>query len=83
MTWIETIDEDEAQGPLQDHYQAYMKKSGSPRMPNILKAFSLSPDASQTHYNYYNAIAFGKGPLRRYQREMIATLVSRINSCHY
>jgi hypothetical protein len=32
---------------------------------------------------FYAALMFGEGPLMRAQREMLATVVSRINVCHY
>jgi len=83
MAWIETIKENEATGKLKEAYDTYMKKAGSNEMPSILKIFSLSPDAYGPHVDYYQQIAYGKGPLRRYQREMIAVHVSGINHCHY
>ena len=35
------------------------------------------------HYALYKELMFGKGPLSRIQREMIAVTVSAINECHY
>ncbi len=83
MTWIETIGRDDATGALKEAYEQYLQKTGAEEMPEILKTFSLSPGAYGPHYDYYQQIAFGKGPLKRYQREMIATHVSNINECHY
>ena len=83
MSWIETIDEDDAREELADIYAAYLKKNGQEKMPSILKVHSLSPKSLEHHIDYYRLLSYGKSPLRRYQREMIATRVSLINRCHY
>ncbi len=83
MSWIETIDESRAEGPLKQSYEAYLERNNMDVVANILKLFSLSPESFDRHYDFYRQLQFGKGPLRRYQREMIATAVSQINQCHY
>jgi alkylhydroperoxidase family enzyme len=35
------------------------------------------------HAGLFRAIMYGPSPLSRYQREMIAVVVSAINKCHY
>lgn len=83
MPWIRQIDEAQADGALREAYDQYTKATGQPKVANILKAHSLSPESFRRHYDFYRHIAFGKGPLRRYQREMIATYVSKLNGCEY
>ena len=83
MAWIETIDEDAATGDLRQSYAFYMKSAKADRVANILKVHGLSPDSFRHHLDYYRHLAFGEGPLRRYQREMIATYVSKLNGCEY
>lgn len=48
-----------------------------------LQAQSLDPDALALHYALYRRIMFGDSPLSRTEREMIAVVVSRTNSCEY
>jgi len=83
MTWIETVPEDVAEGEIAALYDDYKRSGKFDRVAEILKAFSLSPDAFAAHIAFYRQLAYGKGPLRRYQREMIAACVSRVNECHY
>lgn len=44
---------------------------------------SLNPDALETHLDMYMSIMFGKSPLKRATREMIAVVVSCANNCEY
>jgi uncharacterized peroxidase-related enzyme len=44
---------------------------------------SLHPEGLAAHMNLYKAIMFGRSPLKRYQREMIAVVVSAANKCAY
>ncbi len=83
MAWIHTIDEREAQDDLKTLYEDYRQSSGLPAVANVLKLFSLSPASFEKHLAYYRQIAYGRGPLRRYQREMIAAYVSQANGCFY
>jgi alkylhydroperoxidase family enzyme len=75
---IEVIQEEEAEGKLKEIYD----RLGN-RVANILKVHSLFPGSLEAHLQYYKTIMFGKSPLTRAQREMIATTVSSVNECHY
>lgn len=82
VAWIATIDEEEASGQTAAAYdQAASRETG--RVPHILKVSSLSPRALLAHRTLYRTLMFGSSPLARYQREIIATVVSSINECHY
>ena len=35
------------------------------------------------HYELYRELMYGRGPLSRLQREMIAVVVSAANDCYY
>ena len=83
MAWIKTIDEQNAEGFLREAYDFYMDQSKCSSVANILKIHGLSPRSLKLHFTYYFHMLFGKGPLRRYQREMIGTYVSVLNRCHY
>ncbi len=81
MTWIDTIDEDEAEGLLKSIYESEMEEVGV--FGNIYKAVSLNPKALQWKILLYKQILRKDSPLSLAQREMIATVVSRVNDCHY
>ena len=81
MAWIDTINERDADGSLKDQY-AKLKDSRS-GVDNILKIHSLNPESLDAHVQLYKTIMYGKSPISRVDREMIAVLVSSINQCHY
>ena len=83
MAWIETVDEDHATGDTAAFYQKVMERAGTTTVPNVYKSQSLAPDALIAHDALYRTLMFGRSPLRRYQREMIAVHVSVRNACHY
>ena len=81
MAWIDTINEGDADGSLKDQYAKLKDSRGS--VDNILKIHSLNPESLDAHVRLYKTIMYGKSPIRRVNREMIAVLVSSINQCHY
>ena len=81
MAFIETIDIQDAKGIVKEEYEKGIKRSG--KVFNILKIMSRSPAALRESMQMYLAIMFGDSDLSRAQREMLATVVSRGNHCHY
>ena len=81
MAWIRTVPEGEATGPLKAVYDEAVKRAG--RIFNILKVMSLSPASLRASMGLYMAAMFHPSPLTRAQREMVATVVSATNHCHY
>ena len=81
MAFIETIDIQDAKGIVKEEYEKGIKRSG--KVFNILKIMSRSPAALRESMQMYLAIMFGDSDLSRAQREMLATVVSRVNHCHY
>ena len=81
MAYIDTIDIDDAEGIVKEEYRKGIKRSG--KVHNILKIMSRSPLALKESMRLYLAIMFGESDLSRSQREMLATVVSQINNCHY
>lgn len=81
MAWIKMITEDESQGKLRKFYDSHKNPDGT--VDNILKIHSLNPASLEGHYQFYRTLMYGKSPLKRYQREMIAVVVSAANQCHY
>ena len=81
MAWIAEIDEREAEGSLKDQYSKLKEPWGG--IDNILKIHSLNPESLAAHVQLYKTVMFGKSPIPRIDREMIALVVSSINQCHY
>ena len=81
MAYIDTIHPEDADGILKKEYDKGIKQSG--KVFNILKVMSKSPAALREAMRMYLTIMYGKSDLSRAQREMLATVVSQINQCHY
>ena len=81
MAWIRTIPESKATGIVKEEYDAGIKRAG--HLYNIIKLFSIKPESLKVFVNQYEIIMFGPSKLSRAQREMIATVVSQINTCRY
>lgn len=75
------IKEETADGEVKSLYETYRAPWGG--VDNILKIHSLLPHTFEPHVDLYRTFMFGKGPLPRRQREMIAAVVSKSNSCNY
>ena len=81
MAYIPVIQHEEAEGQLLDIYDDLVKKRG--KLAEVHKIQSLNPESITNHMDLYMTIMFGKSPLKRYQREMIAVVVSAANKCPY
>ena len=78
---LRLIAEDEAEGLLRDEYDAAVERAG--KVFNILKAMSLNPPVLRASMELYKAIMFGESGLSRRERELLATVTSAEQSCHY
>ena len=81
MSWIQEIDEADADDKLASKYAELVEKRG--KVSNILKVHSLNPDAMGNHLELYMTIMFGRSGLSRAEREAIAVVVSANNDCAY
>ena len=81
MAYIRLIDESEADGLLAEEYDAAVERAG--KVFNILKAMSLRPGVLRASMELYNEIMFGESGLSRRERELLATVTSAEQSCHY
>ncbi|MDE0484148.1 MAG: carboxymuconolactone decarboxylase family protein [Candidatus Poribacteria bacterium] len=82
MAWIQTVDEAEAVGIVKEEYDAAIGRAG--RLYNIVKLFSIRPKSMRAFVELYKVVMHDpESPLSRAQREMIATVVSKVNQCHY
>jgi alkylhydroperoxidase family enzyme len=61
----------------------YRRIAGRREPPHIYQACSLHPAAIAAHAQLYRTLMFGPSPLSRTQRELVATVVSKDNGCHY
>ena len=82
MAWIRTIREDEWDGELADLYPEVADRTQG-RVDNIMQIHSLNPRALAAHDALYRSAMRGTATLRKVERELIATVVSIINECHY
>ena len=82
MAWIQTVDEADATGIVKEEYDAAIARAGE--LYNIVKLFSVRPKSMRTFVELYLLVMFdADSPLTRMQREMIATVVSKVNECQY
>jgi len=80
MAWIKTVKDEEATGELKAIYEASKKLYGF--IPRIRRALSLNPTALRAYAQLSGAVYHG-GVLKPEEREMVATVVSAANRCHY
>ena len=81
MPYIDVIEHKDATGHLKEIYDDLVAKRG--KLAGVHKIQSLNPESIVGHMNLYMTIMFGRSPLKRYQREMIAVVVSAANKCSY
>jgi len=93
MTWIKTLrmDEDErVKKAIEDERKLYPAEYRTPapavdrgEAESITASHSLIPDALFHSFSAFGAMLSPDLPLKRHQHEMIATIVSITNRCHY
>ena len=81
MPWIHVKSTDEAEGRLKKEYELAQKRAG--RIWNIVSIMSQNPQALRASMDFYAVLMFGRSPLSRSQREMLAVVVSATNHCVY
>ena len=94
MTWIKTVPFEEADERLRRAMEAqrglYPEEYAVPVHPTpdgessgIVASHSLLPDVLYHAFATFGSLMSPELPLARRQHEMIATVVSAINRCHY
>ena len=81
MAWIRTIRPGEATGKLKEIYDAAEKRAG--RVFHIVSLQSLNPAVLEASIELYMKTMHGASSLTRAERELLATVTSRANQCHY
>lgn len=84
MARIAWIEDETATGEVFEIYSQWKREHpGRPRMPGIMKCFSLRPDFLRDVIAFSYRVQFADGHLDRRTKEMIATFVSGLNRCPY
>jgi alkylhydroperoxidase family enzyme len=81
MPYIHQVPVDQATGFLKKLFDSALERAG--RIWHIVHIMSLNPRAMDASMKFYGAIMFGRSPLSRVQREMLATVTSKANDCFY
>jgi uncharacterized peroxidase-related enzyme len=81
MAFIEVIQHEESEGELRKIYDDIIDSRG--KLAEVHKIQSLNPQSIMDHMNLYMTIMYGKSPLKRKVREMMAVVVSKANDCEY
>ena len=93
MTWIKTVpasEDDKLRHAIEAQREFYPAEYATPIHPtpdgdtsNIVASHSLIPDALYHAFATFGVLMSPDLPLTRRQHEMITTVVSVINRCHY
>jgi len=78
---IKIVEEQNAEGRVKAVYDQL--RSGMGKVPGVMKALSPWPEVLEMYANRVTVIMFSDTLLTRSVKEMIAALVSKINSCDY
>ncbi|HEY7311550.1 MAG TPA: hypothetical protein VH643_19460 [Gemmataceae bacterium] len=81
MAWIQTIAEEVASGKLHEVYGRVRERAGA--VGNIAKLQSLRPKTMEHGFNLYCQLMDDPTGISKRERVLIATVVSKVNGCHY
>jgi uncharacterized peroxidase-related enzyme len=81
MTYIKTIEPEDAEGTLKSVYGEFQSTYGA--VPLFLRAMSLRPDVAATFSGSYRHLLLEQHELDRITKELIIVYVSKLNSCSY
>lgn len=82
MAWIRTIREDEWDSELAELRVRVVDRDHD-RVDNVMQIHSLNPTGLAAHDALYRSAMASTATLRKVDRELIATVVSLLNDCHY
>lgn len=93
MTWIKTVSpesDDNVRRAMEAQRELYPVEYATPVHPTpdgassgIVESHSLLPEVLRHAFATFGALMSPDLPLARRQHEMIATMVSVVNRCHY
>jgi alkylhydroperoxidase family enzyme len=82
MPWVQTIPPEAATGRLRELYERARARAGG-QVPNITRLQSLRPETLRLGFAIYCQLMDDPTGLTRRERVLIATVVSKVNGCHY
>jgi alkylhydroperoxidase family enzyme len=82
VTRIPIVQESQATGKTKQLYDEIRAFFGFPAVPDVMKLVGTRPDLLRVMFEGYKAM-FSGGHLPPQVKEMVATVVSRTNSCAY
>ncbi|HKV25386.1 MAG TPA: hypothetical protein VJN93_12405 [Candidatus Acidoferrum sp.] len=93
MTWIQTVrmdDDENVKKAIEEERKYYPAEYATPVAAvfagvdqSIVGSHSLFPEVLRHAFSTFGALMAPELPLKRHQHEMIATMVSVTNRCHY
>jgi alkylhydroperoxidase family enzyme len=81
MAWVPTVPEDQATGEVAELYRRAHERAG--KVPKIAQLQSLRPASAVRGFDLYCQLMDAPTGLTRRERVLIATVVSKVNGCHY
>lgn len=81
MAFIKQIPVDQAEGELQQVYDAATRRAGG--IANIIRVMSRDGRSASASMGLYVSIMKSDNALTAAQREMLAAVVSNVNDCFY
>jgi hypothetical protein len=82
MAWIRTVPPKEARGETREVYRYMAEVAGDKLVARIVQMFSLKAGSMRRMIRNWD-ITMWRGDVPRHQRELLASLVSRLNDCAY
>lgn len=81
MTYITTVEPNQAQGNLKGLYEAIQKNMGV--VPSFLRVMGHRPDVLEVFMPLYQRLMKEEHKLSQVTKELVICYVSKINSCEY
>lgn len=82
MALIEVVSPRKATGKTAETYRYMTDMADTKMVPNVIRIFSLRPDSMRRMIRLWELSSWS-GDEPRETRELLATIVSRLNDCHY
>jgi uncharacterized peroxidase-related enzyme len=80
---LSCVEPEEATGEVAALFEHFRSHFGREDVPGILKCFATHPPLMRHMMALSESLIFADGHLKRYHKEMIATLISSQNACPY
>jgi len=81
MAYINLVPVDQATGTLRRLYDAALQRAG--RVFHIVRTMSPNVPVLEASIGFYARLMKGPSGLSRRERELLATVTSRVNDCYY